>query len=612
MKNKKKAEEGKREIVIRIGGAAGQGIATAAEIVALFSVKCGLNVFSSKDYCSQIKGGHNFHDVRISDQEVKGDSGRVDILIAFDLLTVDKHKSFLEKNGIVIGGEELRANETLIKELNKIKFFSAKTKEIEKNLNQRNLSNAVLLGSLARVLGWKKELFLETIKDYFGPKVDLGKIFAKAAGASYDSTEQLSEYSKLFSEERTRKLIGTVNKELWSGNEAVVKAALKAGLKFHAQYPMTPVSAILHELAKEAVKNKSVVVMQPEDEIAGINMALGASYAGARAMTATSGGGFALMVEGLSLAGMAEIPLVIILGQRPGPATGLPTKTEQGDLDFAAYAGTGDFPRVVIAPGTIAEAYNETLRGFYLAEKYQVPVIILVDKHLAESIKTVELENLNKKESEGEKLAYELSRRINILSKINVSQLSPDGMFKRYNLGKLEDSLARAVPGTVNGEYTCAGDEHDETGEITEDYEIRKKMMERRMGKLKLIEKEFPSLKVKEIERAEILVIGWGSNKGVIEEAVERLNFGMKKKIGFLPVKYMIPFQEEMTKTINKAIRSGKKIIIVENNYSGQLEKLLKVQGIITESWKRIRRNDGKSYIVEEMEKELSKAVGKW
>ncbi len=562
-------------IVIRIGGEAGWGIATGADLIAQMFLKIGYHVFSSKEYCSQIKGGHNYHTIRVSHQLIYADREGVDYLLALDLETIKQHTKHVSKKGIIF------YDPVLVPESKDERFCAAPVSEIEQKLGEKNIHNAVFVGALAKALGIKWEVLEQSVGVIFKQKKELQQKMIKVARESYTLVQNkitvpVSDFGSL---------------EFWAGNEAIVQGALKASLTFHVQYPMTPVSAILHSLASEAVINKNLTVIQPEDEIAAINMALGASYAGARAMTATSGGGFSLMVESLGLASMAEIPLVIIEGQRPGPATGLPTKTEQGDLKFMLSAAQGEFPRVVIAPGNVEECYTETKRAFYLAEKYQVPVIILVDKNITESFKSVNLLE------EEKKFIFDYAKKINVLSEVNDRQLNSDGLFKRYASG----NQWRTLPGTANGVFTCAGDEHDEVGEITESAEIRIQMVQRRMNKLIQMQKELPPQALVG-EGNDLLVVSWGSNHGAIREAVEKLN-EEGKKISFLSIKYMCPFLE-----ISEQLKSAKKIVLVEANYTGQLGELIREKTGI-EIKDKILRYDGLAFTSNEIYSELKKRM---
>jgi len=292
------------------------------------------------------------------------------------------------------------------------------------------------------------------------------------------------------------------------------------------------------------------------------------------------------MVESFGLAGVAEIPLVLIEGQRPGPGTGLPTKTEQGDLKFVLSAGTGDFPKIIIAPETVEGCYTETKRAFYLTEKYQIPVIVLVDKHLAESSKTF---NLNEEEKN---FTFDYEQKINTINQVDSSKLNSDGLFKRYE----KEETQRTIPGTENGIYTCAGDEHDEVGVITENRDIRNQMMQRRMNKLNLIKEELPVPTLIGPNDADLTIVSWGSNHGAIIEAMELLN-SEEKKVNFLSIKYMAPFQENEIQTI---LEKAKKLIIIENNYSAQLANLIREKtGINIKN--KILRSDGRTFTVDDI-----------
>ncbi len=575
-----------KDFVLRIGGEAGWGIATGAELFAELCLSLGYYVFSSKDYSSQIKGGHNYHTVRVSLTSVLADVEKVDLLLALDKRTLEKHQDKVVVMGTIICEDKIKIDFPLDK-----KIVPLSISKIEEKLKERNIHNAVFLGAAAKVLDIKFERLEKVITNHFSAKKELRELMLIAASEGYTAVKQ--PLTSFFSNNSKPHL----QKEILDGNETISKAALKSGLKFHAQYPMTPVSGILHFLTKEAQKDSSLVVIQPEDEIAVINMALGASYAGSRAMIATSGGGFSLMIESLSLAGMAEIPLVIIEGQRPGPATGLPTKNEQGDLKFILSSGHGEFPKVVIAPGDLEECYTETKRAFYLAEKYQVPVIILVDKHITESSKTVDL-------SKEEKLfSFDYDKKINICTEVKENQLNTDGLFKRY----AQNNLLRTIPGIKRGMFTCAGDEHDEVGGITEDSLVRVQMMNRRMNKLKLIEKELPIPELLGEKSADLTVVSWGSNKGAIIEALNLINDENQgiKKINFINIKYLFPFQ---TKEIFKILSGTRKLVLIESNYSGQLGELIREKTGI-EIKEKILRYDGKTFTVDEIYQKLREMI---
>lgn len=579
----------KGDFVFRIGGEAGWGIATGAELLAQVCLKLGYQIFSSKDYASQIKGGHNYHTIRISLKPVGADVDDVDLLLALDEETLKRHSSKVNAQGVILYENKIVQTIGDAQPIKDSRYLSLSPQKIEKELNEKNIHNGVFVGAAVKVLGIEWKLLETVLEEFFSGKIKLKEVMLKSAHAGYHAISQ----NKLSLPNRSDAPTGKLS--LFNGNDVITYGALKAGLKFHAQYPMTPVSGILHNLAKEAESNKSLVVIQPEDEISAINMALGASYAGARSMVATSGGGFALMVEALGLAGMAEIPLVIIEGQRPGPATGLPTKTGQGDLKFVLSAAPDEPPRVVLAPGDAGEGYTETKRAFYLAEKYQLPVIVLVDKQLTESYQTFDL-------NEEEKVfGFDYAKKINVLEKVSSKLQNADGLYKRYASG----NVFRTLSGTPGGIYTCAGDEHDEVGEITEDAETRKQMVERRAQKLEQIQKELPAPELLGIKNAEVVVVSWGSNKGALIEAVERLN-AEGEKIGLLLIKYMCPFQSVKI----KELLEHKKLILIENNYSGQLGELLREKtGVETQENNKILRYDGGAFTVGKAYAEIKKRL---
>ncbi len=573
----------KNSLVIRIGGEAGFGLAAAADILAKVFVKLGYHVFSSKEYASQIRGGHNYHTLRISPQPVLADADKVDILLAFDKEALHQHLPHLSVDSLILYDDKIPKEDIP----SSFSSFALPVQQIGIDLREKKVDNTIFLGAVIRCLGIDLKILDEIITHFFSGKPAHIERNLHAAKKGYETIPQTKiNFLSAYPTKHTSSLA------FLSGNDAVSMGALKAGINFHVQYPMTPVSGILHYLSIESIRNKSLQVVQAEDEIAVINVALGASFAGARAMTATSGGGFCLMTESLGLASMAEIPLVIIEGQRPGPSTGLPTKTEQGDLQFVLHAAPGDAPRVVLAPGDIDECYTETKRAFYLAEKYQLPVIVLLDKYQAESFKTFDLEK------EELSLPLDFSRHWGITDKVNEKELLR-GMYPRY---AGQTSFQRTLPGTKQGMYTCAGDEHDETGEIIEDQKIRIQMMKRRMGKLDLIEDELPQNPIYGSEKANLTVVVWGSTKGAALEAMEKLNCE-GKKLNLIQIKFMHPF---LDKQIQESLHQAKNLILIENNYSAQLGSLIREQTGI-EITDKVLRYDGKTFTVDEIYAELKK-----
>ncbi len=415
--------------------------------------------------------------------------------------------------------------------------------------------NSVALGASFALIGFDFEMISDVIRDvYRGKAKETIEFNIKAAKLGYDYVK-----SKEMEKDFRRKLPKVAGKRrmLLTGNEAVGLGAIKAGCKFYAAYPMTPSSSILHFMASQE-RNFSLVVKHTEDEIAAINMAIGAGFAGARAMTATSGGGFSLMSEALGLAAMTETPIVVVVCQRPGPSTGLPTRTEQGDLKFVLHASQGDFPRFVIAPGDIEECFYKTIEAFNLGEKYQCPVILILDKYLSESHKTAE---------EFDVSGIKIDRGL-LLSNEELERIEE---FKRYEFTETGIS-PRTIPSQRRGIFTATGNEHDETGYLSEDKTFRTKMMDKRFRKFEQAEKEIPEPKLFGPKDAEVTIIAWGSTKGPVKEAMRLLGRD-GVKANFLQILYISPFP---TKTVSKIIEASKRTVIVENNKTAQLASLIK------------------------------------
>ncbi|OIO39383.1 MAG: hypothetical protein AUJ75_01275, partial [Candidatus Omnitrophica bacterium CG1_02_49_10] len=374
---------------------------------------------------------------------------------------------------------------------------------------------------------------------------------------------------------------------LINGNEAIALGALAAGCKFYSAYPMTPSTSIMLTVTKFA-DDFGVVVEQTEDEIAAINMAIGAAYTGVRAMTATSGGGLALMVEGISLAGMTETPVVIADAQRPAPATGLPTRTEQGDLEFVLYSGHGEFPRIVFAPGSPKEAFDITIKAFDLAEKYQIPVFILTDQYLADSLNDMDESNIREPK---------INRYL-----ISDAELKKSKEYKRYLL--TADGISpRAIPGQAGVTVIADSDEHTEDGHLTEDLDIRVKMVDKRLKKMDGIRREAIAPTISGDRGGDTAVLCWGSTRGPAKEAVDILNRG-GKKIKLIHLSQIWPFSADALK---KELGGIKSIWMIEGNATGQLANLIKREcGIDINN--RVLRYDGMPFSPEYIAERISKA----
>jgi 2-oxoglutarate ferredoxin oxidoreductase subunit alpha len=568
----------------KIGGEAGYGIASAGEIFGYACAHGGLETFAYLEYPSLIRGGHNTYQVWVRADNVQSHSSQVDLLIALNKETIDKHLTELVSGGALI----YDANDKNLREFtcsrSDIKVFSLPLEDMAKAAGgQKVMRNAVAVAASLALVQFPFDYLTELISKAFKKKgEEIIKLNIAAAKAGYDHVEQNFKGQfdyKLEVKERKDKVM------LVNGNEAIALGAIKAGLKFFAAYPMTPASSIMHYLAPRE-RTYGLIVKQTEDELAAMNMVVGAGFTGVRAMTATSGGGFALMGEGLSLAGMVESPIVAVLVQRPGPATGLPTWTEQGDLRFALHAGHGDFPRLILAPGDPEECFEVTFQAFNLAEKYQLPVIILSDKYLAEARQTLpffKTDNLK------------IDRGVSA----DVSGRGANERFDRYADTPTGVS-PRVIPGTPGGVFIANSDEHEADGLDNEESETRRLITEKRMRKLQFAKADVAEpVKFYGPKEANITVVGWGSMKGPILEAMKLLP---DKSINFLQIRLLEPFP---VKEVDGALRQAKYRLLVENNYTGQLGGLIRERTGIDITDKLVKY-DGRPIHPEEIVEKIS------
>jgi 2-oxoglutarate ferredoxin oxidoreductase subunit alpha len=568
------------DLTIKIAGEAGQGMQTIGTIFCKICKDRGFYVFAHQDYMSRVRGGNNFFQVRLSDAPVLAPSQKADILLALNGASVELHRPSLADNGIIvldktkygITGEDRR-------------FFDVPLYSLAGETGGSELFvNSVACGTLAGILRFDFKILEEMLDRQFGRKG--GEIIEKniaAAKAGYAAAMDRfpSEAFKVEPISRNRPYL------LMDGNESIALGAVQAGCKFYSGYPMTPSTEIMENVAHFAGKY-NIVVEQAEDEIAAINMCIGASFAGVRAMTATSGGGFALMTEGVSLAAMTETPLVVVVAQRPAPATGFPTRTEQADLDFVIHGGHGEFAKAVYAPGTAEEAFKLTVKAFDLAEMYQIPVFIMTDQYLADSCRNVDADMFRV----GPNTRHLLSRRM--------SQNVRD--YKRYALTPTGIS-PRAVPSWINDPVYADSDEHDETGHITEDAKTRIAMVDKRFfRKMEGLKQEIVSPTAFNCNGASIILTGFGSTYGVMKEVSDS---SKDLRVGFVHLSQVWPFPSEQVTALLKN-RSGVKIISLENNAGGQLKKLLRREtGICTDD--SILRYDGRPFTVDGVMNQLRK-----
>ncbi len=565
-----------------IGGEAGQGVQTIGYTLALSMAKAGYHAFANQDYESRIRGGHNFFKIRAGNLPVLAISETTNLIVALNKETIDLHKRELAEDGLIIfDGEKTKTDAE--PNLLSVPFERLALEKADNKI----MSNTVAVGAALSLVKYDFEVLNAVLKKVFtGKSQEVYEKNAEAAQAGYSYIQENFEGKFDYA----LPPLGESKKMVLNGAEAVALGALAAGCKFMAGYPMTPSTGILQYFAAKSAE-LGVVFEQAEDEIAALNMVLGASYAGVRAMTATSGGGFSLMVEALSLSGMTETPAVIVLGQRPGPATGFPTRTEQGELEFAIHAGHGMFPRAVFAPGTMEEAFYLTTKAFNVAEKYQVPVIILTDQHLADSYATPAKFDLSKVTIE----------RGDFLSEEEIKAL---GKYK-YLRHKLTESgvSPRVIPGQADALVVTDSDEHTEDGHITESAEVRNQMVEKRLKKLEGVRKEISAPLAYGPEEAETVLVCWGSTYGALKEVVDHLNEN-DSAVRMLHLSEVWPFPSE---AFLRLLHSDR-FVVVESNATGQMAQLIRGETGMEASGK-ILRFDGRpltpAYIVEKFRREV-------
>jgi 2-oxoglutarate ferredoxin oxidoreductase subunit alpha len=527
-----------------VGGEAGQGVQSMGLLLARALARRGYHIFADQDYESRVRGGHNFFRIRASDRPVGAIAEAVDVLVALDGESVKRHRAEMAAGGTIIyDGEK-------VKDAVGDGLLSVPLERLaEESAGGRLMANTVALGAALALVSYDLDVLAGILSASFGEKeVAVGNI--RAARAGY-------EYARKNFRGAARQL-GTLAagpRLLLNGNEAISLGALAAGCQFMSAYPMTPASSIMEYLAAKS-KDFDLVMVHAEDEIAAINMAVGAAYAGVRAMTATSGSGFCLMVEGLGLAGITETPVVIVDAQRPGPAVGLPTRTEQGDLLFVLHAHQGDFPRAVMAPADVEDAFWVTVRAFNWAERYQIPVIILTDHHLATSYTTVK--------------PFDLAQ-----VKIDRGLLD-DGRAADYRRHQLTASgiSPRAFPGRGPALVVTDADEHDEAGHLTEDAATRTAQVEKRLHKLLGLKQELGEPRRYGPERAETVLVGWGGTGGALREAVDILNAG-GAGVSMLHLNELWPFPAE---AVAGALGKARRSYVVEGNATGQLARLIRME----------------------------------
>ncbi|MGD9123956.1 MAG: 2-oxoacid:acceptor oxidoreductase subunit alpha [Desulfarculaceae bacterium] len=528
----------RRTVNVLIGGEAGQGLATVGQVLAQALVRGGWEVLVTQSYHSRIRGGHNTMAVRASRERIWAPREEVDLLVALNAETIALHASKLSEKGLLLADQGLDPGQAPCLQ---VPF---------KELASGKFTNVAALGVTACLLGLELPLVKGALEKFMGKMPDevIQKNHQTLSDACKWAQGQIARFEPLAAAS------GGQGRIMLNGNQAIALGAASAGVKFCSFYPMTPSTSIALTLIGLADR-MGLVVEQAEDEIAAINMALGASYAGAPALVPTSGGGFALMTEGVSLAGMLEQPVVIALAMRPGPATGLPTRTEQGDLEFVLHAGHGEFPRAVFAPGSPQDCFYLTRKAFELAEQLQIPVFILTDQYNADCLRAVDPFEVDGLEAGG------------------LPNLEPafEKPYQRYAV--TENGVSpRLVPGMGPELVVADSDEHTPDGHITEDLEVRVQMVDKRLRKDKQLRRMVTAPDLAGHAPPELLLVSWGSTKGAVREAVNLMREQGRQvcTCHFNQVWPLVPEQ------FLPEFKAAGKVVCVEGNATGQFARLLR------------------------------------
>lgn len=571
----------------KIGGQQGEGLESTDRIFSTALNRMGYYLYGYRHFSSRIKGGHTNNKIRISTKPIRAISDDLDILVAFDQETIDLNARELRAGGVVIADAKF---EPKLPEGVDARLIAVPFTAIAEELGTTLMKNMVATGASAAMLGVPVDVVSKVVEEEFGRKgkaVVEKNVEAVARGAQYVVSElgDALEGFKLAPADGKGRLF-------MIGNEAIGLGAIAAGCRFMSAYPITPASEIMEYLIKYLPKFGGTVI-QTEDEIAAITMAIGANYGGVRTLTASSGPGLSLMMEGIGLAGMTETPVVIINTQRGGPSTGLPTKQEQSDLNAMIYGTHGEIPKVVISPSTIEECFYDTIEAFNIAEQYQCPVILLVDLQLALGKQTSEMLDFDQIKINRGKLLSEVSE-----------PLDNSRLFHRYE--DTEDGISpRVLPGTKNGLHHVTGLEHDLEGRPSENAVMRKRMMDKRARKMNGLRITNPVLADTPHETPDLLIVGMGSVGGTIDEARERLAAdGIRTNR--LIVRQLHPFPVE---EVLAAASGAKLIAVVENNSTGQLANQLKLHGVDAGKIRNVLKYNGNPFLPGEVYQECKGLV---
>ena len=571
------------DVSIRIGGEAGQGMQSIGFIMGKVFTRHGYYTFINQDVESRIRGGHNFVQIRIQNKPVYAIKNEVNLMIALDKQTITQDLHCLMEDSVMIFDGPKTGFES-----DNPNHFSVPLEQLALEIaGNKIMINSVATGAAFALLGFDLEPLLDRLEEEFSGKGS--EIVKKNKGCASAGYDYVREKFRGHMAHKVPLAPLTKKKMLLNGSQAMALGAIFSGLKFYSGYPMSPSTPIMEFIASIA-QEYNIIVEPAEDEIAAVNMAIGASFTGVRAMTATSGGGFCLMVEGLGLAGMTETPLVIVNAQRAGPSTGLPTRTEQADLRFVIHASHGEFPRAVFAPGTAEQAFYLMSKAFNMAEKYQTPVIVMGDQHLNDSYFTIDGLDLDQVEiNRGNILSHEL--------------ISSPKDYKRYAWDESGIS-PRILPGQTSAVLYADSDEHTEAGHITESADVRKQQMDKRMRKFEGMAAEIELPEVYPEPKSDVVLLGWGSTYGAIKEAVDALNReGIKAQMIHFSEIYPFPSLDFLQK-----ISRNSNVFSVENNFTGQFADLFSSKTGVSVLHK-IVKYDGRPFSPQEIVKEVKNSI---
>jgi len=549
------------QLKLLAGGEAGDGVFAVSDMLGLMFARAGLEILTTQTYSSRIRGGHINASVRVSEREIFSQGDELDLLIALDLETVELHRKTVRDGGIILYDNSQGEIDLGDLEQRRVTVFPIPARKIAREkLSAPIMKNIVMTGAALTAVDFDLEFeFLgELIRERFLSKGE--KIVAKnleAAAAGQELIRQANKPRNYTMEQRERP-----RKMLLQGSDAVSFGALVAGCRFMASYPITPASDIMEYLVAKFPKYNGVMV-QAEDELSAINMAIGAAFSGARSLAASSGPGIALMIEALGLAAVTETPLVLVDVQRCGPSTGMPTRMEQADLNLLLYGAHGEIPRIVIAPADIEECFYQTVRAFNLAEKYQCPVIVATDQYLSQSQRTT--------------WPFDLSKvvidRGSLQTDTQLNELTTP--FRRYLITERGIS-PRSIPSQEQGIFKTTGVEHVETGNATENPDARTRMMQKRFLKLDTFRREdMQPPKIFGNPDSDMTIVGWGSTKGVILEVLERFRQEEGIDLKFMQLLDIWPFPDQYVADV---LGRSRQVVVVENNFTGQMANLIRQQ----------------------------------